>query len=464
MAQQTLGQLFAGVTTSPSREFIADAIDYNKHTKLIFPCVGRWAVPTAAIARGAKPESIYCSDLSLFSSVIGYLADPSKSVKDLNVTIPSGYEFFVSDVTDEYDLAAGILLTLKYLSTPAKNVYMVEFLREMKSNYKTYREKLADSLKDQTDMLKGIHYEQGDVRGVMQEVLNENSENTFVYVNLPGYKGGYTKFYGVAENQMWTCALETHEFHPDEALPLLESLTECESTIYAYVHHGDKDVPEKWTKQVAIAIGRGRVDYLVTNQDNGARLTHGVKFDAKPNHWVVYNDEEITENSKIEFVDIDKATGLHYRDLFVHRLGQTKAESYGLMLIDGRVVTSFGLHRRHLFLGNSDYIGEVFGISVTSKRYARLGKLFMLMLTSGETRKWLLNEYPAMHLTPPKGISTASPALHHEGKTDRGVMKLVRRVPLPNGGFQLLYQGDFRDDTYADVLKNWLEKFGNISR
>ncbi|GAA3172137.1 hypothetical protein [Nonomuraea salmonea] len=157
----------------------------------------------------------------------------------------------------------------------------------------------------------------------------------------------------------------------------------------------------------------------------------------------------------ISFELVDKDTCLHYRDLFVHRLGQTKAERYCLMLVDGRVTTAFGLHCRDVRLGASQHVGEVFGISVTSLRYARLGKLFMLALTSGEFRRWLQGRFSDMNQAVLEGISTASPTLHHEGKTDRGVLKLVKREPRPGGGFQLLYQGPFRDDTWAEVMRQW---------
>jgi hypothetical protein len=463
------GQLFLGTTVSPVREFIAERIDPDRHARVILPCVGRWAVATAA-AKQAGADRIEASDLSLFSSVIGYLADPTKTLEQLEVRIPDGMERFVDGAEDEVEWGAGALLCVKFLSSPAKSAFDQQLRNEIWRRAVDYRGQVAEGLRQQVDLLAGCSYEVADVRAVTEELVladPDDAARVFYYVNPPGYAGGYTKMYGVAERMMWEPRLETGEFHPDEAFGLLASLTESPATVLGYVHHGDDAAPEGWVKLMAHAPKEGRVDYIVANRDpDGARLTIPPRADREPRRWPIYNEQEITPESVIEFVKVDKDTALHYRDLFVHRLGQSSAQWYGLMLIDGRVVTAFGLLPRALIQGISPYLSEVFGISMTSRRYGRLGKLFMLALTCGDFKRWAQATWPNLLLNyEPHGIETASPTLHHEGKTDRGVLKLVRRVELPNGGFQLLYTGDFRlDETFADVMAGWHKKFGHISR
>lgn len=469
MPTASAGQLFLGTTVSPVREFVAERIDPDRHDRVVLPCVGRWAVATAAAAR-AGAKRIEASDLSLFSSVIGYLADPSKNLDELDVRIPDGMGKFTRDTVTEYDHAAGVLMTLKFLSSPAKSAFDQEIKNELWRNARSYRDHVAEGLEKQVELLAGCSYEVADVRAVTEELtLAEpaDAERVFYYVNPPGYKGGYTKMYGVAERLMWQPRLEDGEFDPDEAFALLASLTDSPATVLGYVHHGDEAAPDGWVKLMAHAPKAGRVDYVVANRDpDGARLTIPPRADRSPRRWPVYNEQEITPESVIEFVKVDKDTALHYRDLFVHRLGQSTAQWYGLMLIDGRVVTSFGLLPRALIQGISPYLSEVFGISMTSRRYKRMGKLFMLALTSGDFKRWAQATWPNLLLNyEPHGIETASPTLHHEGKTDRGVLKLVRRVELPGGGFQLLYHGDFRlDDTFPAVMARWHKQFGHMSR
>lgn len=460
-----LNMLFAGVTTSPAREFVASLVDEKKHSLIYLPCVGRWAVPTAMVANGVKPENIYASDLCLFSTLIGYLADKTKTVESLDIQIPEKYAKFVDQVKDEIDFAAGVMLIIKMMTVPPKNTYAIEFRRELSSRYLEHREALREELTAQVELLSGINYEIQDVRKVFENLSVFGNEKHFVYVNLPGYKGGYTKMYGEAESQLWQPQLITSEFNPEEALPTLSMLSNSKVLAVAYVHHGDDQMPVDWHKFLAIAPKTDRVDYLVCNQNVQPRGTVTKMVDGPARRLPIFDDTcELTENSVISFMDVDKNTGLYYRDLFVHRLGQTRAEKYLLMLIDGRVVTSCGLLLRDVILGKTSHLAEVYGISVTSARYARLGKLFMLALTSDDFKKWALSEMPQMQMSDLQGVQTASPTLHHEGKTDRGVLKLVRRIALPNGGFQLLYRGNFRDDTFGEVMKNWFNKFGAISR
>ena len=88
----------------------------------------------------------------------------------------------------------------------------------------------------------------------------------------------------------------------------------------------------------------------------------------------------------------------------------------------------------------------------------------MLLLTSGEMRDYLQITIHDIVLRELRGIATSSITKGEEGKTDRGVMKLWYREPLAHGGFLVKYRADFRDDTFSDVLVDWLEKHGRYSR
>lgn len=118
---------------------------------------------------------------------------------------------------------------------------------------------------------------------------------------------------------------------------------------------------------------------------------------------------------------------------------------------------------RDVFTQKSQYIGEVFGISRSSVRYKRLGKLFMMCLTSADFRDMLYSKYN-FGTRKPLGIKTSSLTTFWEGKTDRSVMKLTFREQLQDGTFRVIYQGDFREDSYKDCIKAWLKRWGDKSR
>ena len=103
----------------------------------------------------------------------------------------------------------------------------------------------------------------------------------------------------------------------------------------------------------------------------------------------IYDDHEITPASKFRVILVGLPTALYYRDLFVHRLGATTADRGSLLLVDGQVMTAFGIFIQDFLQFRTRHLLEMFGITRSSRRYRRLGKLFMLLLTSGEMKKRL---------------------------------------------------------------------------
>ena len=74
--------LFLGVTPTGARNHVASQIAalgrsfYNA-------CAGRFSLVEAPIKAGIPPRNIHASDVGLFSSIIGHLADPSCKLDDL---------------------------------------------------------------------------------------------------------------------------------------------------------------------------------------------------------------------------------------------------------------------------------------------------------------------------------------------------------------------------------------------
>ena len=325
-----------------------------------------------------------------------------------------------------------------------------------------YRAHIRERLEGLVQRIAGIQYRVADVREEIELAVLQ--PDAFLYVNLPGYRGGYAKMFGDAEGCLSWNKTVTSELDPKESRGLLDRLTGFSCTALAYVHHGLDAMPDGWTVLFATPVGKERTDYLVANRDLPDRYA-ALRIEDKPAKvYPIYDDEEITPQSHVTFLPTDKPTALYYRDLFVHRLGTTDACRFYLMAIDGRITTALGLNDQYLLLGKSDYLSETFGITKTATRYARLGKLFMLCLTSGDMRRFLAQTQRAYSLREPAGIQTTSITQHEEGKTDRSVMKLVSREALPAGGFRIVYRANFRDDTWGDCIQTWLERWGNKSR
>jgi len=166
------------------------------------------------------------------------------------------------------------------------------------------------------------------------------------------------------ELELGWCPAGCRQFEPGEARDLLARLTDSPLTALAYIHHGKDQLPDGWYPLMALGSvnhNQERIDYIVANRDVPDRYASADTRTGPPKRYPIYEDEEITPDSRINFVAVDKHTALYYRDLFVHRLGTTAAERYFLMLIDGRAVTALGLHRRDLDRGITEYLGETFG-------------------------------------------------------------------------------------------------------
>ena len=408
------------------------------------PCAGSFAV--CFLLSEEERKKTYCSDINLYSSIIGYLADDEcENVTDrLKLSIKKGRDI-------ENLAEAMYCLALDQIKT--NNQYGINQYKSMLEEHDELVVDIQKNLDGIQKRLKGLHYEIKDFR----EIADELEDGDFLYVNPPTYKGGYEKMFPYHELK-WN---EPHiEFFDDkEYEEIVGKMMQSPATVVVY---SQKRVKVDAHIIYAQYMGKGRTDYIISNKKFSGYARSENK-EAKIALYPVYDDQEITENSEIQILEVNKETCLYYRDLFVHKLGTTKAECYYLMLIDGRVTTAFGLHRREFFNMKSEYIDEVFGISVSSKRYKRLGKLFMMCLTSGSFKKYLESTI-MMGARTLRGIKTSSKTSHHEGKTDRGVMKLVKREEQANGTFLVVYQGDFRTDTYKDCIKRWLKQYGYYRR
>ena len=459
-----IGDLFLGLTVSPAREYIAEIIKRMKADRVYMPCVGRFSALAAAIKGGCPPDRIYASDISLFSSLIGYLADPEKSVYDLGIELPATepYAAFLTAPADETELVAGLLLCMYYAgNSPAKNAYLASALREVRTNWQSYRSGLASQLNQMLETIRGIHYDILDMRAVLDEFRATGTTHDFLFVAPPFYAGGYTKMFAAAEALMPWNSPHIAEFDPSEATSLFEPFTDHPGVFFLLTRFV-ADVPEGWLSVFANAVTGDRIDYIFCNRPVDFEYVSAKIPDAKVRHYEVYADQEITDASVLSVLEVNAHTGLYYRDLFVHRLGTTNAEAHFLLLVDDRVITAFGIHTGLLMGGKIPDIVEVYGTTRTSARYRRLSKLFELAISARDFRDRLLasKHFYFLRLYNPQGIRTTALTTNPNAGLYRGVMKEVSKQRLKDGTFKIVHRADFRDETWDQTIKVWLKKHG----
>ena len=455
-------QIFLGVAPSPLRDAIAAHWDPDKHKRLIHPCVGKWSIPTLVAKRFNQDMSVLeASDISLYSTLIGLLANDSLTFEQFGIRVPPKLERFMDGATTRPEEVAGVLLALKFLLIPPSTAYTTEMQRELLGRLKDYRTSLADRLEVQSKLLTGASYALRDVRDVVAEVAERDSEEDFITASLPMYAGDYAKLYDSAEQQLWEPTWDDRAFDPAEIKPTLDSLTGLKCTAVSLMYMDAERIPDGWTKLLAVDRGRGRIDYVIANQDFKYRQAFPVNRKGTAKKFPIWGaHDEIRPDSAVEYVAVDGRTGLHYRDLFVHRLGQTNAEMMILLLIDGKVVCSVGLYMSDAALGRIPWVLEMYGVTAHSKRYPKLNKLNTLLLTTIEFREWLMRRATKLNMVAVHGIQTTTLSKTATSKVDRGILDLVSKEITPDG-YKLRYRGKWREMSYADAVQMWLDRWGD---
>jgi hypothetical protein len=456
-------QLFLGVSTGPARGMVAELWRQGRFRRVLLPCVGRFAVAIALADAGCVPGSMECSDLALFSSIIGYLADPRHDLSELGIAVPEEAQPFLAD-TEPYSpaWAAGLLVAVKWLTMPKGNLYYAAMRTEVKESRFDIRAHIEADLSETLRRLGPVRYDVADVRDVIEELVSAG-DDTLAHCSLPVYRGGYTKQYGEAEDVLRWDGLVGKEFDPAEFVSVLERLADAKPLVLVETF-GDQPHAEAigagWVPVLAIA-NKDRTDHLFANRDPNQRAVVTQRMVGKPRHYPIWAEGEIRADSSVSLEPVDADTGLHYRDLFIHNLGATRAEMHFLLMIDGRVSGAIGMMVRDVQMGRSSWVGIPYAIATTSRRYPRIGKLLMLMAIAGDTKELLLRLQPPLALQRLDGIQTTTIGPYAEHKLDRGVLTLHRREQPAPGTYRLIYRGSFGEGHWADALTTWRTKWAS---
>jgi len=115
MAIIEINKIFLGNTPSEQRKFLFKVLEVLRgkgYENIIVPAVGQFAIPHIAISAGYEKERILSSDISYFSSLLGYYytqqpIESLKAVYDNEILIDMDYEavnlMFLSNQKKAFD-------------------------------------------------------------------------------------------------------------------------------------------------------------------------------------------------------------------------------------------------------------------------------------------------------------------------------------------------------------------------
>src|SRR2546425_5921806 len=442
--------IFLGVVPRGARNYVAEQI-VRLDRPFFNACAGRFSVVEAAVKQGFPAASVHASDIGLFSGLIGYLADESKRLEDLGIRILDP-DLEPRDVRDDLDLAAHVMLILKLNQMSQTNLRGLYLREELRASWSQYRQAVRDELAGLVAAIKEIHYELADIWDIIERV---SADDASFFASVPHYADGYRKMFRTP-NLAWN-EPKIAQFDPKRFIELTRRLGEAKcAALLCRRGEWEEEVRPPWKRVFGRPESREKALWIIANRSMQAYAENHTGF-GDIRKLAIYDDHEITPASKFRVTLVGLPTALYYRDLFVHRLGATTADRGFLLLVDGQVMTAFGIFAQDFLQFRTRYLPEMFGITRSSKRYHRLGKLFMLLLTSGEMKKRLC-DILKLWRHEPRGIQTTSITVHEEGKTERGALKVVSRETLDDRRFRIIYGGDFRNDSFAHVVSGWLKK------
>lgn len=162
MPQLQLNKIFLGHTPVEQRKYLTALLKYlqPKYPKIVLPAVGQFTLAKCAIEAGYAKENIYTSEISLFSSLLGYLFI-DKPISDLGFTI----EYKVKKVwQEEYEKLetdidrVSFLFWVMKVSQLEKISYQKLMFEELVENRRKYISEIKGTVAKMVEYFKGINY------------------------------------------------------------------------------------------------------------------------------------------------------------------------------------------------------------------------------------------------------------------------------------------------------------------
>ncbi|MCK4815126.1 hypothetical protein KA005_05090, partial [bacterium] len=172
---------------------------------------------------------------------------------------------------------------------------------------------------------------------------------------------------------------------------------------------------------------------------------------------IIDRDHEITEDSKITVMSVNREVAWYYRDLFTYKFGAGSAEYNYLIMIDGKIVSIRGY--APIGLSKDGAMLEIYGIVYNNTKYRHLGRLITRLITSHE-----FIDVINTSLFPVLTLKTTKFKFFKEDRELKGLDYEVyesTEVKDAPGKFKIKYQAKIKDTSYKDMIKDWLQEEAN---
>ena len=430
------------------------------HERLVVVCCGAFTVPEIARKAGWKPEKIETSDISLFTTTIGTHiingdiaalkvgASPDLRLpKQVDLETPEGILYALKFAMNVFRIRQGKL-----------NAYDRMFHDDLRRRTDEHLDDLRKALAGYRSSLSGIKYQPRDLFDHLESVHDDPT--TLVVSTAPFYDGDFDAQFDVGGLLTWD-EPDVAFYGPKTDYPRLREklLLHPGLALWYHVNPSDDDMARA---AFGFYDGKGKTKVLLANRPDEVRQMAGGTLVAErryppsmtANVPIMPGDYEITDRSKLTVMQVSSMQASYYRDMFIHRMGNTVAERSFLYLIDGMVWAVVGINAMRFNTGMRDYMEETYAIVRTS-RWWRLGRLVSQTLVCREFIDLCTDERVKRIPTGMRG-TVWSP--HPECKASRGAFKVVERTfDKKVGLYKLRNHGKAREVTLQQTLERWLK-------
>lgn len=459
---QNPGTFFVGGTLTPVEQRFIAVLLKNAHkqgyTRFVEPCAGAFAMSHIAAQCGYKPSEIEASDVSMFTSIMGY-AITGRSLEELEIRADG---FTNEELLDP----AVALYAWKYLKATrnAGREYGYELMVDLEARREYYIDSLRAQLDRAKQLLHGMSYRPLDMWKHLEECYDD--PHCIVIANPPTYTAGFEKWYDTGGRMTWK-EPEYGIFDPKTGLTeLYDKMSDAKCLLMCY----EENAPGLTAGHPVFArygVRDGINVYLTTNRPDEATMLAEGKMITRPNEGklepldcsILPRDYEITRKSKIQITQIERTAAQYYRKLWTHNFVGSAAPINMAVLIDGKLAGVFGLDKSALTMGAfgtqvSDAVFLMYGMTVPHKTY-RLGRLLQ-MLT--QNKALIMSICTDLEKEKAKTLKTVQMTKYPESKEMRGLMELTKKVPDKKMGWRLTYESPLYDRTNEETLDEWLRR------
>lgn len=448
-----LSAVFEGLRTGASREY----------SRVAILRAGAFNVARAAIRGGYKADRIGCYGASLQEAVVGFTL-AGLNLQGLDVKVLDA-EIAEALGTDTPHSGAKILYALKVAETNPENLYQRAARTELLGSPRQYIDQMRGKLKGLKEDIGGIEFKPMGMLWAAHH--QEFGADTIVYINPPRTAAEHRKALRLSESIQWEAPQYTLWDPAEHTGPLWSRCLDADWLALLFLQTWPPEGTSAFTVFAKHHVRRGgRYDVLLANRpDEVSEAVDRVglpdrRIQTEPiDYPILPNDHRITGDSSIRFVRIREKHALYYRDLFAHKLGNTVAEVYFAMLIDGYLTSVSGHHLGFWTLGAQEASYETFGFSCRPPLYPRINKLHMRCLTSEVFRQTIIRTRPSV-ITPLRYFRTTCLAEYPEQKGNRGILKVVSREQLPDGTYHLQYETEFHQEDLSGALRWFFDREG----